>query len=160
MYKVLGVAEEGRCEHCGAACPKRRLGLAPLDADGNVCGEPLLVGCVCAAELVHGRRSQREANRLRQEADNADRLAELNRLDRERGFEFRVSGRWHPDVDPSLRSPKDAANARYRATGRPLQGSYFAQDSQGRIVRVDGQSADDVALFESRGFARISEPVS
>jgi hypothetical protein len=159
-YKTLGVVEEGNCQHCGAACPRRRLAVAPLDAHGNVVGDPVYVGCVCAAELTSGRRSRSVADRLLREAEEADRQAELHRVDRERRFEFRVAGRWHADVDPASRNPRDSANARYRATGRPLHGSYFAQDSQGRIVRVDGQDPADVELFENRGFCRISEPVS
>lgn len=158
-YKILGMADDGQCEHCGANCPKRRVGIVAVDADGNATAEPILVGCICAAELT-GNRSRSAANRIRQQAESADRLAQLARDDEERRFQFRVNGKWHPDVDPSRGSAKDAANARYRATGRPIVGSFFAANDAGAIVRVDGNDSRDVALFAGRGFQQITAAVS
>ena len=158
-YKILGMADEGTCEHCGANCPKRRVGIVAVDADGNATAEPFSVGCICAAELT-GNRSRSNANRIRQQAENADRMAQLHREDEERRFQFRVNGKWHPDVDPASRDTKAAANMRYRATGRPLVGSYLAQNDAGQIVRVDGNSAADVAMFAGRGFRQITGAVT
>ena len=158
-YKILGMAEEGHCEHCGANCPKRRVAIVAVDCDGNPSAEPVMVGCICAAELT-GNRSRSAANRIRQQAEFADQQAKLHRDDLERQFAFRVAGKWHPDVDPSSREPRDAANARYRVTRRPIVGSYFAADDAGRIVRVDGTSKQDVEMFAGRGFRQITGAVT
>ena len=54
-----------------------------------------------------------------------------------------------PD-DP--RGARNAANTLFNKTRRKIEGSYFAQDDQGRIVRVDGKDAADVSFYEERGF--------
>jgi len=153
-YKILGMAEEGHCEHCGANCPKRRVAIVAVDCDGNPSAEPVMVGCICAAELT-GNRSRSAANRIRQQAEFADQQAKLHREDLERQFNFRVAG----DVG-AFGTPQDAANRRYRVTRRPIIGSYFAADDAGRIVRVDGTSKQDVEMFASRGFRQITGAVT
>jgi N12 class adenine-specific DNA methylase len=49
-------------------------------------------------------------------------------------------------------SLKSHANAKYKATNRTLEGSYLAQDDQGRMARVDGKDAEDVTYYEAQGF--------
>ncbi len=53
---------------------------------------------------------------------------------------------------------KEAANAIYSARGRSIDGSYFAENGTGDLVRVDGKHKDDVEFWDERGFRRVSEP--
>jgi hypothetical protein len=62
--------------------------------------------------------------------------------------------------DARIATDKGEANAKYHRTNRPTEGSYFAQDGQGRIVRVDGKDPEDVAHYESAGFKPITAPVA
>jgi hypothetical protein len=152
--EILGMAEEGKCDHCGANCPRRRVAVRSRFADGST-GEVEFWGVVCAGSARYGRRTAANGNRVRQDAEHADRVAELDRLDRERRFAYRVAG----EV-PADGGPRNAANLRYRRTGRPIVGSYFLADDAGRIVRVDGTDPADVQLFTDRGFTSpVSSPV-
>jgi hypothetical protein len=152
--EILGIAEEGKCDHCGANCPRRRVAVRPRFADGDT-GAVEFWGVVCAGSARYGSRSAANGNRVQAEAESADRVAELNRLERERRFTFRVAG----DV-PASGGPRNAANLRYHRTRRPIVGSYFLADDAGRIVRVDGTDPADVAMFVDRGFTiRLSSPV-
>lgn len=54
-----------------------------------------------------------------------------------------------PLTDPD---PMQEANIRYHKTRRPREGSYFAYDGKGRIVRVDGNDSKDVRFWEEQGF--------
>lgn len=54
---------------------------------------------------------------------------------------------------------KSQANGFYHITNRPMEGSYFMGDDQGRIVRVDGSDQEDVYYYTERGFLPISSPV-
>ena len=54
-FKIAGVTEEGNCEHCGAACPKRRMLVVPVDAEGNAAGPAQSWGVVCAAKVRAGK---------------------------------------------------------------------------------------------------------
>lgn len=153
--EVIGMAEEGICDHCGTNCPRRRVAVRAVYADGSR-GDVESWGVVCTGAARYGRRSPANGNRVRLEAENADRVAELNRLERERRFAFRVAG----EV-PAGGGPKNAANLRYHRTRRPIVGSYFLANDAGEFVRVDGTDPADVELFASRGFThRASEPVS
>jgi hypothetical protein len=152
--EVMGMAEEGTCQHCGTNCPRRRVAVRAVYADGST-GEVEFWGVVCAGSARYGRRTATNGNRVRQEAEHADRVAELDRLDRERRFAYRVAG----EV-PVEGGPRNAANLRYRRTGRPIVGSYFLADDAGRIVRVDGTDPADVKMFADRGFTTpASSPV-
>jgi hypothetical protein len=147
-FKILGMAEEGRCECCGANCPRRRVAVAPIDADGNE-GEVQFFGVICAAKA-----NRSTSARIVNAASNADYQAKLAAADRERRFAYRVEAEVPGDT------PQGRANLRYRRTGRSLIGSYFLANAAGQIVRVDGKDPVDVELFRSRGFTeQLSEPV-
>jgi hypothetical protein len=153
-FDILGMAEEGYCECCGARCPKRRVAVAPIDADGNR-GEVERWGVICASKI---RGSSQTV--IVNAANNADYVAKLEAADRERRFNHRVAGVVPGVVGEYGCTEQNQANMRYRKTGRSLIGSYFLADADGRIVRVDGKDPADVELFRSRGFVvQLSEPV-
>lgn len=147
-FEILGMAEEGFCECCGARCPKRRVAVVPID-DGGSRGEVQQWGVICASKI---RGSSQSA--IVNEANHADHVAKLEAADRERRFAYRVGAVVPGDT------PQGRANLRYRRTGRSLVGSYFLGNAAGEIVRVDGNDPADVELFRSRGFVeQLSDPV-
>jgi hypothetical protein len=79
--------------------------------------------------------------------------AEKQRASRDRSRQNRIAS---PEETPSGVALKSHANAKYKATNRTLEGSYFAQDDQGRIARVDGKDAEDVAYYEAQGFKPVN----
>ena len=48
-FKVMGLADSGKCDHCGANCPKQRMYVVPVDADGCH-GEAECWGVICASK--------------------------------------------------------------------------------------------------------------
>jgi hypothetical protein len=54
---------------------------------------------------------------------------------------------------------RNDANMRYSRTGRGVEGSYFAENAEGKVVRVDGKDAADVAYWSQAGFRPSSQPV-
>ena len=80
------------------------------------------------------------------------------REDAERGWLARAVN--EADI-PEGESWRDAANRKYHATNRKIEGSYFAGDGKGRHVRVDGNSERDVQFWQDQGFThRESNPVA
>lgn len=153
-HKILGMAEEGTCDHCGTTCPRRRVAVQAVYADGST-GEVERWGVVCAGQARYGTRSTANGNRIRHEAEQADRLAALHQADQRRRFEHRTAG-----TVPAGVTGKNAANLRYHRTGRPLVGSYFLANQAGDVVRVDGTDPADVAMFAAAGFTtQASQPV-
>jgi hypothetical protein len=153
-HKILGMAEEGHCDHCGTMCPRRRVAVQAVYAD-NSTGKVEFWGVICAGQVRYGSRSTSNGNRVRAEAENADRIAAANAAELERRFVARTAG-----PAPEGSNPKAAANIRYHRTGRPIVGSYFLANAAGNIVRVDGTDAADVALYTSRGYTTaVSVPV-
>lgn len=53
---------------------------------------------------------------------------------------------------------KQLANTIYRQRNRPREGSYFAWDDDGRLVRVDGQDPKDVEFWNAQGFSPDKKP--
>lgn len=87
---------------------------------------------------------------INSEISRRDREDEAQRLD-----DATKEERIQPETD------KDRANQAYKKTGRSLEGSYFASNNKGQIVRIDSKSDVDVKFFEDRGFTnKISEPVT
>lgn len=162
-YKTLGVAEEGECERCGTHCPKKRIAVVPVDADGNACGDVERWGCNCAALARFGSKARRYQSVILAEADQAARERAAN----ERDWLWRVAAVGVPsrlcgvDVPApvDLRGCKDLANRKYNFTRARLAGSFFAQRGDSEVVRVDGSRPEQVAFFESIGFVRVSDPV-
>lgn len=75
-FKVHGITDEpGHCELCGTYCPRRRVAVELIDADGSTTGDIQLWGVVCAAEARHGRRDGTLARMLRAEAEEAGTYA-------------------------------------------------------------------------------------
>jgi hypothetical protein len=54
---------------------------------------------------------------------------------------------------------RNDANMRYSRTGRGVEGSYFAENAAGQVVRVDGTDPADVAHWQQAGFRQSSQPV-
>jgi hypothetical protein len=91
-FRVMGVTEEGHCEHCGAACPRRRMIVVPTDADGNLSGSPQSWGVVCASKARSGSATvsrgasdvfwkfARAVDRVRHLVANGDGLGEIPNL--------------------------------------------------------------------------------
>ncbi len=166
-YKFLRVtSNDGRCEKCGTACPKRRVEVLPVDADGNACGPVQLWGVNCAAFARYGSKSQRHQAAVVAEAN----LAEFTRASWERARLGRVAfaGQSYDFGGPATvvvcgsgenACPEGLANRLYHRTGRNLTGSYFARGPQGEVVRVDGSDAADVQFFVDRGYVQFTNPV-
>lgn len=163
-YKTLGVAEEGHCEKCGTACPKRRVAVVPVDAAGNWSSDDVQYwGVNCAALVKFGSKSARHQSRVLAEADQAARERAANERDWlwrvvKVGESSRLCGVGVP-APVDLQGCKDLANRRYNFTRARLVGSYFAQRGDSEVVRVDGSRPEQVRFFESLGFVRVSEPV-
>lgn len=160
-FKIMGMAEEGQCEHCGANCPKRRVAVMPVDADGGH-GDVQFWGVICASKVRHrGSKAVRHQSAIVVEAQQAD----MNRKYLERQKTQRIIDRvpfviaraFGPDI--TLDSARNAANVVYRGTNRPIVGSYFAENAAGHIVRVDGTDPVDVRFYADRGFVQVTEPV-
>lgn len=143
-FKVIGMADEGTCEHCGANCPRRRVLVVMTDADGNACGDAQSWGVICASKVRSGgTTSARSQSRIISEAESAD-------FSRERMIEAKMS---------RVTDSKSTANYRFMQTRREIVGSYFATSPNGKIVRVDATDAADVEFFASRGFIQSSDAV-
>ncbi len=164
-YKFLRVtSNDGRCEKCGTVCPKRRVEVLPVDADGNACGPVQLWGVNCAAFARYGSKSQRHQSSVVAEANETERQRvawEHQKLSRvaavSRSYDFGVvvvcgSGEGNDSLG-------NVANRLYHRTGRSLVGSYFARGPYGEVVRVDGRDAADVQFFVDRGYVQFTNPV-
>ena len=166
-YKFLRVvANEGRCEKCGTVCPKRRVEVQPVDADGNTCGDVQLWGVNCAAFARYGSKSQRHQSSVVAEAVTAE--ARRVYWEKARLGRVAVAGQSYDFGGPatvvvcgsgSNACPESLANRLYHRTGRNLIGSYFARGPYGEVVRVDGSDAADVQFFVARGYVQCSNPV-
>jgi hypothetical protein len=73
---------------------------------------------------------------------------------REEGREQRIVRAAETPVE----SRKAAANLNYGKTGRPLSFSFFAQNRDGDLARVDGTDVEDVRGYVANGFDRVSDP--
>lgn len=161
-FKIMGMAEEGKCEHCGANCPKRRVAVMPVDADGCH-GDVQFWGVICASKVRNrGSKAVRHQSAIIAQAQQAD-------FDRE--YHARQKARRIVDSVPFIidigfgkhrveDNPKNAANCMYRVTRRPIVGSYFAANEAGHVVRVDGTDAADVEFYATRGFVQITATVT
>lgn len=160
-FKVMGMADEGQCEHCGANCPKRRVAIMPVDVDGNHAGNVEFWGVICASKVRHGSKSAGNQSRIVADAERADADREYHARQRASRivtavpFTFRDNG-----CTVTTDKPKDAANRIYRMTNRPIVGSYFAENTDGHIVRVDGTDAADVQFYADRGFVQTTAAVA
>lgn len=160
-FEVKGMADEGVCEHCGANCPKRRVAVQPIDADG--CRHDVqFIGVICAAKLRHrGSKAVRHQSQIVAEAQRADADREYH----ERRKLARVVTHSPFFIDLGFgkhrveSNPQNAANCLYRFTNRPIVGSFFSENADGHIVRVDGSDAADVQFYADRGFSPVSSPV-
>lgn len=179
-FKTLGMTDEpGHCDLCGTYCPRRRVAVELVEADGSTTGDVQLWGVVCAAEARHGRRDASLARMLRAEAEEAGTYAGAAH-GRRRGPRPTVRRSTRRDaataaarafadgqavwlrtaapVAPELAAaeldgrPWLAAEARYRAAGRRRDaGQAYAHDD-GRHAYVDAADPADVARFERAGF--------
>lgn len=70
-FKIMGMADEGKCDHCGANCPKRRVAVMPVDADGAH-GDVEFWGVVCASKVRGDRGTATDAKYLSQFARAVD----------------------------------------------------------------------------------------
>jgi hypothetical protein len=75
-YKIMGMAEEGKCQHCGANCPKRRVYVMPVDADGNR-GEVEAWGVICASKVRGERGTATQVDYLSRFAKMVDRIRQV-----------------------------------------------------------------------------------
>lgn len=159
-YVVRGMAEEGTCEHCGANCPKRRVYVQPVYADGDR-GEVQAWGVICAGTVRSGSKSVRIQNQIVAEAKRADADREYAKRQKiARVVADNLSRDFGGGVVVVFQSAKDGANRLYRMTGRAIAGSYFAENAAGHIVRVDGSDADDVQFFAGLGFVQTTAAVA
>ena len=71
-FKIMGMAEEGKCEHCGANCPKRRVYVMPVDADGNHDGDVQCWGVICASKARGNKGNASDVQHLAKFAKHVD----------------------------------------------------------------------------------------
>jgi hypothetical protein len=76
-FKIMGMAEEGKCEHCGANCPKRRVYVMPVDADGNHAGDVQCWGVICASKVRGDKGTATDVKYLSRFARHVDRIREV-----------------------------------------------------------------------------------
>ena len=72
-FKIMGMAEEGKCEHCGANCPKRRVYVMPVDCDGNHAGDVQCWGVICASKARGSKGNASDVQHLSKFARYVDR---------------------------------------------------------------------------------------
>lgn len=72
---------------------------------------------------------------------------------KERDAEYATSQK-----DLRVAEDRSAANQKYNQTRRPLEGSFFMQHEDGRVVRVDGSDPADIVHYEEAGFKRSAAP--
>ena len=161
-FKILGMAEEGKCEHCGANCPKRRVAVMPVDSDGCH-GDVQFWGVICASKVRnHGSKAVRHQTAIIAQAQQAD----LDREYRTRQKMSRIVTAVPFVIDlgsigkATHTHTANAANHLYRITNRPIVGSYFAENAEGHIVRVDGSDAADAEFYAARGFVQTTATVT
>lgn len=73
-YKIMGMAEEGKCEHCGANCPKRRVYVMPLESDGSHSGDVQAWGVICASKVRGQKGTATDVKYLSQFVKMVDKL--------------------------------------------------------------------------------------
>lgn len=165
-YKVIGSSDEGMCDRCGKEGLKRTVAVVACDADGAELAGEEHWGVCCAAYAKFGSKSYASQNKIVAEAMKADAAREYD-------VDTRVAriatGLIHTyrEMFPVSHTEtitfdclKAAANYKYRLTGRGLAGSYFASNTEGHIVRVDGSDAVDVAFYSERGFKQVTTAVA
>lgn len=164
-FKIIGSSDEGQCDRCGKQGLKRTVAVAPCDADGLEIGIVEHWGVCCAAYAKHGKRSVAAQNKVIAEAKQADdaRAYELStkvaRIADGLTTTYRVSFPVSHTESVTFCHIKDMANWKYRRTGRNLNGSYFASNAMGHIVRVDGKDTEDVSFYAGMGFVQITSAV-
>ncbi len=166
-FKVLGASDEGKCDRCGKEGLKRTVAVQAVDADGlGFSSDVEHWGVCCAAYAKFGSKSYASQSKV---------IAEANKADMERAYELKTKmARIASDLTYSYRvmfpvshtetitfdSIQSASNRKYSLTGRPRVGSYFASNTEGHLVRVDGTDSADVAFYADRGFTQITETVA
>ena len=162
-YKVVGASDEGKCDRCGKEGLKRTVAIQAVDVDGLGFSDAVEHwGVCCAAYAKFGSKSYASQSKV---------VAEANKADMERAYEIETKGKriasdlvytykvmipFSHTESITFDCLKGAANRKYAMTGRKLEGSYFATNEQGHIVRVDGKDAADVSFFAARGFSKIT----
>jgi hypothetical protein len=184
-FKTLGMTDEpGYCDLCGTRCPRRRVAVELIDADGSTTGDVQLWGVVCAAEARHGRRDSTLARMLRDEAEQAGtytgavpacrrparaaaprrqtrkeaaRLAAIAAADA-RAVWFRTASPVAAELAAAEVDGRRwlAAEARYLAAGHPRHAGHGYRHEDGRHAIVSANDPADVARFERHGFRHIA----
>jgi hypothetical protein len=116
-FKIMGMAEEGKCEHCGANCPKRRVYVMPVDADGNHDGEVQCWGVICASKVRGEKGKASEVSLLAKFAGWVDHLRamadagrDFDAIWRASPFPTRLKGRTVEVYYPGSREWRAAAS--------------------------------------------------
>ena len=162
-YKVLGASDEGKCDRCGKQGLKRTVAIEAVDADGLGFSDVVEHwGVCCAAYAKYGSKGSKAMARIEAEATKADneRAYEIEtkgkRIASDLVYTYKVMFPVSHTESITFDCLKSAANRKYAMTGRSLDGSYFASNNQGHIVRVDGKDAADVVFYADRGFSKIT----
>ncbi len=152
-YKILGSSDHGECELCGKKGLKRTVAICTVDADGQQTTSEEHWGVCCAALAMFGSKSAKNQNKVQRELERLEQ--ERIQAERSRQMDEKVKlGRISQDGD------RNNANRFYHRSGRSVQGSYFAKNEAGAVVRVDGKDAKDVQFFAGRGFEQFTEAVA
>lgn len=166
-YKVLGASDEGKCGRCGKEGLKRTVAIQAVDADGmGFSNAAEHWGVCCAAYAKYGSKGSKAMARIEAEATKADndRAYEIEtkskRIASDLVYTYKVMFPVSHTESITFDCLKSAANRKYAMTGRSLEGSYFATNEQGHIVRVDGKDAADVAFYAGLGFSNVTPPTT
>lgn len=91
MCKIIGLADEGKCDHCGANCPKRRVNVETengVEQWGVVCASKVRGEKGTATSVKHLSKFAAACDEFRSAASRS----EIERVGRRYGFPYEIRG--------------------------------------------------------------------
>jgi hypothetical protein len=164
-FRPVAAADSGECDRCGTICPKERVLMAAVDADGVVRKDMTESwGKCCAAAYCYGSKSKTNRDRVTsaiaeyQRNEQAQHHMWMRRIATDATFEyvdvrytnsgFRIEERKTIHLECVL----SAANRKYSATRLPVEGSIAMINDQGHMVRTAADRPQEREFYASKGF--------
>jgi hypothetical protein len=164
-FRPVAAADSGECDRCGTICPKERVLMAAVDADGVVRKDMTESwGKCCAAAYCYGSKSKANRDRVSsavaefQRNEQAQHDQWMRRIATDSTFVYtnvRYTASGYAIKDESvidLGCVLGACNRKYSATGLPVQGSIAMINDQGHMVRTAGDRPQEREFYASKGF--------